>query len=114
MKHVNDFLQQEQHLKGKSLDSDLDLKPMIVEVGEGDALYIPPYWLHSVVPVDDEVGFTVAFCWASPWHKLGDLSSFFVRKLYRQALWPLKGISLAVPFIACRACTAHVIRKFSH
>lgn len=108
--YVTDFLHQECYLEGIKLASK-DLKPIIVDVEKGDALYIPPYWHHGVVPKDSEVGFTVAYCWASPLHKFGDFSNYFVRRLYRDALWPIKKISLVMPFLACYSAVADCSRK---
>jgi hypothetical protein len=110
--YVTDYLHNEGYLDGKSLD--LALKPMVVDVDEGDALYIPPFWHHGVVPKDARVGFTVAFCWASPWHKMGDLSNYFVRKLYKDALWPIKKISPVVPFLGLYAGLRRLSRFFPH
>lgn len=111
---ITDFLNDERYMKGEKLSSMLDLKPAIVNVQEGDALYIPPYWHHGVIPADDEVGFTVACCWASPWHILGDFSNYFVRRLYRKAFWPLGKISLAVPFVAGYSMLNHFFYKLKN
>ncbi|SDI91588.1 Cupin-like domain-containing protein [Chryseobacterium taeanense] len=98
-KYVNDFLMNEHYLEGKKLKENLDLKPMIAHVEEGDALYIPPYWYHAVVPMDGEVGFTYAYCWKSPLFKFGEFSNYFVRRLYKDGFWPLKNTSLIMPFL---------------
>jgi hypothetical protein len=99
IRQVESFLTGEQYLTGKTLDPNLDLSPFIVQVKEGDALYIPPYWFHAVVPTDDAVGATVAYCWKSPVHKFGDLSSYLVRKLYLQVLWPIGFYTFLMPFM---------------
>jgi hypothetical protein len=110
-KFVSEFLNAERYLEGEALDADLDLKPMIVDVEEGDALYIPPYWYHGVMPVDDKVGFTLAFCWRSPIHILGKFSIYFVRKLYRHFMWPFRRATPLLPFLAVYAGALYVFRK---
>ena len=62
------------------------LKPMIAHVEVGDALYIPPFWWHGVKTVDDKFGITVASCWRSPLHVMGNLSYPTVRKIWKKAL----------------------------
>lgn len=109
--YVSNFLHSEEHLRGEVLNKDLDLRPMIVDVEEGDALYIPPYWHHAVVPNDDEVGFTLAFCWRSPMHILGNFSLYFVRKLYKEGMWPIKKISSILPFIGVYAGCLYTLKK---
>ena len=105
------FLQNELYLDGDALDTSLDLKPFIVDVNEGDALYIPPYWHHGVVPNDEKVGFTLAYCWKSPWIKFGNLGNYFVKKFYRDAIWPFKTVSLFMPFIACYSGALYLLNK---
>ena len=109
-KEVMKFLNNERYLNGESLKNFMDLKPMVVNVQEGDALYIPPYWFHTVVPDDGEVGFTYAYCWKSPLHKFGDFSNFFVRQLYRDGLWPFKTVSLIMPFLGIYSGLLNVFR----
>ena len=110
-KEISLFLQHEDYLKGKTLDAKLQLNPMMVDVEAGDALYIPPYWYHGVVPVDDEIGYTVAFCWKSPLHKLGNFSSYYVRQLFKQAVTPFNKFTLIYPFIALVAGVSYLINK---
>lgn len=110
-RYVSDFLLNESHLNGEILDHSLNLTPFIVNVEEGDALYIPPYWHHAVVPTDGEVGFTLAHCWRSPLHILGNFSNYFVRKLYYRGIWPLKKVTAIVPFLAIGAGFAYYKRK---
>jgi len=62
------------------------LKPTFANVEPGDALYIPPFWWHGVEPMDDDFGITVANCWRSPFHVMGDLSYPTVRKIWKKAL----------------------------
>ena len=109
--YVSRFLEQEDYFDGKTLDPALDLKPYFVEVNEGDALYIPPYWYHAVVPGDTEEGFTLAFCWKSPVHILGDLSNFFVRLNYKRAFWPISRYTLLAPIILFISGVSLVLRK---
>jgi hypothetical protein len=111
VKKVTQFLGKELHLDGHVLDRSLDLKPMIVNVEEGDALYIPPYWHHAVVPNDGEIGFTLAYCWASPWHILGDFSNYFVRNLYAQGVWPINKFTPFLPFLGGYAGFLHYKKK---
>ncbi|MEW7293176.1 cupin-like domain-containing protein [Aquimarina sp. 2304DJ70-9] len=110
-KYICEFLTNEHYMDGKQIDETLKLEPMIVTVEEGDALYIPPYWHHAVVPVDDNIGFTLAYCWKSPWYKLGDFSNYFVRKLYKDGFWPLKITSLLMPFVGIISITHHFTNK---
>ena len=93
------------------MDPSLKLSSYVVDVLEGDALYIPPYWHHGVVPTDANVGFTLAYCWASPIHILGDFSNYFVRSLFLKGLWPIKKISFALPFIALYAGLSNACHK---
>ncbi|MBB5622459.1 hypothetical protein HDE69_003534 [Pedobacter cryoconitis] len=111
VKQITDFLEKEKHLEGEALDKELKLNSFIADVEEGDALYIPPYWHHGVVPTDGKIGFTLAYCWASPIHILGDFSNYFVRNLYRRGLWPIRQISIALPFIGFYAGLSHLMRK---
>jgi hypothetical protein len=99
-KKITEYLTNENYLDGRKLEDSLNLEPIITLVNEGDALYIPPYWHHAVVPDDGEVGFTYAHCWKSPWYKFGDFSNYFVRKLYKDGLWPIKLVSIIMPFLA--------------
>lgn len=62
------------------------LKPIIAEVTPGDALYIPPFWWHGIETMDSEFGITVAQCWRSPLHVMGDLSYPTVRKIWKKSL----------------------------
>lgn len=96
---VTAFLNNEEYINGHQLDESLKFNPFVTEVEEGDALYIPPYWFHAVVPTDEQVGITVAYCWKSPYHKFGDLSSYLVRKLYLQVLWPFGIYTVLMPFM---------------
>jgi hypothetical protein len=41
------------------------IKPLCARVQAGDAVFIPPGWWHTVVPVDQELGVTLASTWAS-------------------------------------------------
>ena len=111
VEEVAAFLQEEKHLKGEKLDASLDLKPLMVDVEEGDCLYIPPYWYHAVIPLDDEVGYTLAYCWKSPIHKLGDFSSYFVRQLFKQATRPVRPLTFVYPFIASVAWVSYKLKK---
>lgn len=107
---ITSYFNNELHLNGEKLDY-LDLKPMVITVEEGDALYIPPYWHHAVVPLDGEVGFTYAHCWKSPLHKFGEFSNHFVRKFYKGGLQPFRRISLLMPFLAILSGTLYLFKK---
>lgn len=109
--YVTDFFLKEKYLDGEALNNYLRLKPLVAEVEEGDALYIPPYWHHVVVPVGNEVGFTLAYCWASPLHILGNVFNYFVRRLYAEALRPFSIKSAAIPLVALSAIAAYIKRK---
>jgi len=111
--YVTKFLLKESYLDGQKLDASLDLKPLVTTVEEGDALYIPPYWHHAVIPEDGEIGFTVAFCWRSPIHKLGNFSDFFVRDVYKQGLKPFSLRALFLPLFGCYAGMSYGIKKLS-
>lgn len=114
VKEVNDFLINEKYLSGEKLDPSLDLKPMLFDVEEGDCLYIPPYWYHGVVPVDNEVGFTVAICWKSPIHKFGGFKNFFVRRLFSQAVKPIRLMTFMYPFIALAGSISYGFKKLGN
>ena len=62
------------------------LKPMLAIVEPGDALYIPPFWWHGVETIGSSFGITVANCWRSPLHVMGDLSFPTVRKIWKKSL----------------------------
>lgn len=109
---VIDFLEKESYLTGLTMDPDLKLNPIIVEVMEGDALYIPPGWFHCVVPKDAEVGFTLACNFRSPLRVNGNLSNHFTRKLYKNA-WstPYLKVKLMVPVYMFMAMTSYYLNK---
>lgn len=111
---VATFLESEAYLEGKALDATLDLKPRVVIVEEGDALYIPPHWFHCVVPTDGELGFTSLTVFRSPWHIYGNFSNYFVRRLYRQTMKnaPLK-FKVVIPFLCLYAGVAYYWRKIT-
>lgn len=120
IEHVTAFLRNERYLNGESLDMTVDFKPVIAELEEGDALYIPPFWHHAVHPQHSEVNFCVIHCWASPIHKFGYLSNYFVRQNYKDLIWPINKNSLKVPLLvlgglvslATRAICSKVSRAF--
>jgi hypothetical protein len=59
----------------------------------GDALYIPPHWLHGVEPCDDAFGASASLCWRSPRHVMGNLRYPAVREHWRKALrHPARGL----------------------
>lgn len=111
VKKITKYLTKERYLEGETLDSGITVDPMIANVEEGDALYIPPYWLHGVAPVDGEIGVTLAYCWGSPVHILGDFSNYFVRKFHKNRFWPVNRHTFTTPFISVYAAVSHMIHK---
>jgi hypothetical protein len=111
IEYLSKFFAEELHLKGEVLDKSLDLKPAIVDVNEGDALYIPPYWHHGVVPNDGDLGFTLAYCWPSPLHILGDFKNYFVRDLYKRKIWPSGKSRMFLPLIEAYAGLSYRMKK---
>lgn len=112
--YVADFLERELFQHGQKMDADLDLHPYIVEVNEGDALYIPPHWFHCVVPADGQPGFTVTYNFRSPIEKYGDISSFFVRRLYKNS-WTGPSIKTKLKVIGYGICAIlkYQVKKFA-
>lgn len=111
-REVTTFLESEAYLDNKMLDRSLNLQPRIVTVEEGDSLYIPPHWFHCVVPSNGELGFTSLTVFRSPLHVYGNMSSFFVRRLYKQALRNAPvGFKLVIPFIGLYAVLSYYGRK---
>lgn len=107
------FFNDELHMEGAKLDESVNLHPAIVDVMEGDALYIPPYWHHGVAPIDGEIGFTLAYCFRSPWHIIGDKSNYYVRDLYKRKVWPIKKPAPVYSLISMYAGLNHYMRKLS-
>lgn len=105
------FLMSESYLSGDKLDPSLKAKSYMVTVEENDALYIPPYWFHGVVPCDEKIGLTAAFCWRSPAHIFGNFSNYFVRDLYRKMYHPITRWSYIAPFFGIYAGTSYAIKK---
>lgn len=62
------------------------LRPLIATIRPGDALYLPPFWWHGVVPTSPGFGISMAKCWRSPGHIGGDLAIPAVRDLWLHAL----------------------------
>lgn len=110
-KMVSKFLTSESYLSGEKLDPALKAKLYMATVEESDALYIPPYWFHGVVPTDDKIGLTAAFCWRSPIHIFGNFSNYFVRDLYRKMYRPVTSWSFIAPFMGIYAGTSYAIKK---
>ncbi|WP_367865346.1 cupin-like domain-containing protein [Pedobacter sp. WC2423] len=110
--YVTDFLENELYLRGQLMDQNLNLEPKIVEVTEGDALYIPPGWFHCVIPKDAEIGFTLACNFRSPLHINGNLSNYFTRKLYKKA-WavPSLKIKMIIPIYLFTAMCSYYLKK---
>lgn len=100
-------------LKDAFKDKDKEnIKPLYAQVEPGDALYIPPFWWHGVEPLDSEYGITVANCWRSPFHVMGDLSYPTVRKIWKKSLTkPNKNTPFVVAF-GSLSFMAQVVRLF--
>jgi hypothetical protein len=43
----------------------LSIQPQCAKLNAGDAIYIPPNWWHTVVPLDQTLGITLASVWGS-------------------------------------------------
>ncbi len=113
VKEVTSYLNNEEYISGKKLDEIKDLKPLIVEAKEGDALYIPIHWFHSVIPVDSEAGVTLAYCWGNSFHKFGNLTDYFVQRMYKQVLWPIGKFTFLMPFLGLYSVLSYGINKIS-
>lgn len=111
VKEISNYLTKERYLEGETLDPNITVDPIIAYVEEGDALYIPPYWLHGVAPVDGEIGFTLAYCWGSPIHIMGDFSNYFVRKFHKNRFLPLNRHTFTTPFVSLYAAVLHTFYK---
>ena len=100
-------------LKDAFKDKDKEkIQPLIAQVEPGDALYIPPFWWHGVETLDSEYGITVANCWRSPLHVMGDISYPTVRKIWKKSLTkPNKNTPFVVAF-GSLSFMAQVIRLF--
>lgn len=113
-KYVTNFMEKEMYLEGEVLDPSWDLKPVVVNVEEGDTLYIPPHWFHCVVPKDGEIGFTFITGFRSPWHVYGNFSNYFVRRLYkrvmRESSIPLR---IGAPFLGVYAGLSRLVKKIT-
>lgn len=59
----------------------------------GDALYIPPSWVHGIDPADAQVGITLAHCFRSPATRIATWREPFLRHSFASVL-------LRPPFIA--------------
>jgi len=110
--YITHFLENELYLKGQVIDKNLQLDPKIVEVKEGDALYIPPGWFHCVVPINGDIGFTLACNSKSPLHINGNLSNYFTRRLYKKA-WSVPSIKvkMSIPIYLFKAMCSYYFRK---
>ncbi|TYP74360.1 cupin-like domain-containing protein [Aquimarina intermedia] len=110
---VTNYLNNEEYMSGKRLDPNMNLKPILVKVMDGDALYIPINWFHAVVPADNQVGVTLAYCWRNSLHKFGNLSNYFVRRTYRQILWPIGPYTFLMPFMGAYSVFSFFTHKLS-
>jgi len=91
---------------------DLDLS--IVEVKQGDSLYIPPFWWHVVIPSSNDFGVTLAKCWRTPLHVMGDISFPAVREMWQMALTKLNSLTFMVLYYGTLSvCAKYARRVFS-
>lgn len=111
MRTVSRFLDQDRYLSGEQLDPSINVKPMTADVEEGDAMYIPPFWYHGLYPTQDEVGFTLVYCWKSPWHVMGDMSNYLLRDLYKRHPYMFKNNQLLIKSFSGYAWLRHLIWK---
>lgn len=58
----------------------------MVQVDEGDSLYVPPYWFHGIDTADTNPGISVVYSWRSPLHKMTDFGYPVVKEKFWQAL----------------------------
>lgn len=86
-----------------------DFQPFVVDVQEGDALYIPPSWWHGVQPIDGQVGATLAYCWRSPLHKLSNFSYPTVRDMWRSAYAKPNMGMVVMPFWGVASLAAQAV-----
>jgi len=113
---VHDAFTNETYLENKDLfkHKDVDnLKPIVIEVNVGDALYIPPFWWHAVVPIDNDFGITLAHCWRSPLHIMGNLSYPAVREIWKNILSPPHRKIFIVPLLGSISIIAQIIYKLN-
>ncbi|MBA4055269.1 MAG: hypothetical protein C0490_11195 [Marivirga sp.] len=111
--HVCSFLRHELYLEGETLDKSLDFNPMVAELAEGDALYIPPYWHHAVHPLHSGINFSIVHCWASPIHKFGKFSNYFVKRIYEDKLWPIGKKTPAMLLLAISSFVLYTLGKMT-
>jgi hypothetical protein len=111
IKHISNFLENEFFLEGEVLDDNTTVNPIVAYAEEGDTLYIPPFWNHAVIPVDGELGFTVAHCWKSPHHKYGDFSNYYVRRMYKTNMWPINRYTFTMMFTGVYSGILNLLNK---
>lgn len=101
-KDVKEVFRKDLYMQDKTaLDKVKDqLKPLLITVEQGDALYIPPFWWHGVDPEDTDFGATVVFCWRSPWHKVSNFRFPSVREIWLDNIRSPNLMTLALPFMA--------------
>ncbi|BCL69547.1 hypothetical protein TUMSATVNIG1_14980 [Vibrio nigripulchritudo] len=86
------------------------IKPFTALVEPGDAMYIPPFWWHGIEPTDNEFGITVAQCWRSPLHVMGDLSYPTVRKIWKKAYTEPSKVTFAITALGIASLGAQLWR----
>ncbi|WP_104399029.1 cupin-like domain-containing protein [Vibrio penaeicida] len=89
------------------------LKPYTAIVEPGDAMYIPPFWWHGVEPTDGNFGITVAQCWRSPLHVMGDLSYPTVRKIWKKGYSELGKVTFLITGLGIASLFAQAWRFIS-
>ena len=103
----------EQYFDGSKFLSNLkdDLELSITTVEEGDALYIPPFCWHAVDTVDSSIGMTIARCFRSPLHKIGNIRYPQVRQLWRAALRRPSRLTLLVFIFSLLTVTGQIFLR---
>lgn len=87
------------------------LRPLIAEIREGDALYIPAFWWHGVSPVcHDTFGISVAKTWRTPAHLLGNFMLPGPRILWWLSLKSFDRLALLMPLMAVNTVFRKAVR----
>jgi Cupin-like domain len=83
----NAVLPGERHLDpGYAFEGFRDIRPIAVDLGPGDLVFIPPLWLHAVESIDDDFGVTLACASGTPLHRFAKLELPYVRRSWRERL----------------------------
>ncbi|MFT6834026.1 MAG: hypothetical protein ACJA0H_000052 [Francisellaceae bacterium] len=93
----------------RNMNDELELS--IVTVEEGDALYIPSFYWHAVDTIDSSIGITVARCFRSPMHKVGNIRYPQVRRLWRTVLRRPSKLTLLVFIFSLLTITDQILLR---